>query len=101
MQNARMIMADIMRSNKHPSHMLYDSDRSRNIEKVDNKVTVFACRHIKCQMQGFGCCQSSWVAMPDHPNMLSHIRYNNYRATFTATGDGNACAEKGCELRDQ
>ena len=96
-----MIMADIMRSDKHPIHMLNDSDRSRNIEKIDNIVTVFACRHIKYQKHGFGCCESSWITIPDPPNMLSHIRYDNYRATFTATGDGNACAENVCELRDQ
>ena len=52
-------------------------------------------------MKGFGCCQTSWVAMPDLPNILSHIRYENYRATFTATCDGNAYAEKICDVRDQ
>ncbi len=66
--------------------MLYDSDRSRNIETIDKIMTVFAFRYIKCHMQGFGCCQTSWVTIADPPNMLSHIRYESYRATFTATG---------------
>ena len=59
MQNAGMIISDIMRSNKHPSHMPCESDRSRNIEKIDNIVKVFACRHIKCKMKGFGCCHQN------------------------------------------
>ena len=101
MQNAEMIVADIMRSDKHPLHMLYDRDRSRNIEKIDNIVTVFACRHIKCKKHEFGPCESSRLRMPDPPNMLSHVKYENLRATLIATGDGNACAENVCELRDQ
>ncbi len=40
LKNAEMIMTDTMRSNKHPSSMPYDSDRSRNIEKIYNIVTV-------------------------------------------------------------
>ena len=80
MQNAEMIVADIMRSDKHPLDMLYDSDRSRNIEKIDNIVTVFACRHIKCQKHEFGCCESSWVTMQDSPNILSLIRYDHIRS---------------------
>ena len=101
MQNAGMIVADIMRSNKHPLHMLYDSDRSRNIEKIDNIVTVFACRHIKCQKHGFGCCESSWITIPDPPNMLSRIRHDHIRfITQQFLGDCMS-AEKACELRDQ
>jgi hypothetical protein len=101
MQNAEMIVADIMRSDKHPLHMLYDRDRSRNIEKIDNIVTVFACRHIKCKKHQFGPCESSRLRMPDPPKMLNRIRHDNIRSiTQQFLGDCMS-ADKDCNLRDQ
>ena len=94
-------MKDKMPTQKHLLHMPCDSDGCSTIEKIDNIVHFLHAGTENAKNRGLGCCESSWITIPDPPNMLSRIRHDHIRfITQQFLGDCMS-AEKACELRDQ
>lgn len=98
-QNVKGIVSSLMCTKKCLSSYPDGGGESLKTEKRGKKQHEKHREHEKCWKLEFGCCESSWAAMPDRPNMLGHISHDVVRCRTEQFQNDHAYAQRNFILR--